>query len=65
MYGNGITQERITAFLPANYDTVGVGTDYDGRDYILIAGFDNAGWTMGDYVLPRLASGLWFGTEVE
>lgn len=49
----------IKQYLPANYRVVEVteaGT--------LIEGEDVAGWTLDDYVLPRLASGLYFGLEV-
>ena len=32
---------------------------------LFIYGEDNAGWTLKDYVLPRLASGNIFAEEVE
>ena len=32
---------------------------------IIIAGEDNAGWTLKDYVLPRLASGMIYARELE
>lgn len=45
------------------------GTDYEiiGRmdDVFIIAGEDVAGWTLDDYVIPRLASGLIFADEIE
>jgi hypothetical protein len=50
----------IRAYLPENYKVVAVH-----EDHVLIAGQDNAGWTLDGYVLPRLASGLYFGEEVE
>lgn len=31
---------------------------------VLIGGVDKAGWTLDDYVIPRLASGLHFAKEV-
>jgi len=31
----------------------------------VIGGEDNAGWTLDDYVLPRLASGGMFGSEID
>ena len=31
---------------------------------IWIAGEDRAGWTLDDYVMPRLNSGLIYGNEV-
>lgn len=44
------------------------GTDYEiiGRmdDVFIIAGEDVAGWTLDDYVIPRLASGLIFAEEI-
>ena len=61
----GTTAERVAAYLPANYKVV--DADITGRtgDTIIIQGTDNAGWTLDGYVLPRLASGLMFGVEVE
>lgn len=54
----------IAQYLPANYKVVetkdvGVGVQ------TLIAGDDNLGWTLDDYVLPRLGSGLYFGQEID
>ena len=44
------------------------GTDYEiiGRmgDVFIIAGEDVAGWTLDDYVIPRLGSGLIFAEEI-
>jgi hypothetical protein len=57
--GNGITAERVAAYMPSNYDVV----SHDETS-VMIQGQDNAGWTLDDYVLPRLASGCMFGTEV-
>ena len=31
----------------------------------IIAGEDRAGWTLDDYVLPRLASGGYIGVEID
>ena len=53
------TREQIAPYLPTNYKVVGS----DGERTV-IAGVDNAGWTLDDYVLPRLASGLYFGHEL-
>lgn len=50
--------ERVAAYLPANY------TASETDDGVLIVGRDVAGWTLDDYVIPRLASGLMFATEV-
>lgn len=49
----------IQAYLPRNY-TVLMGPDGNW----LIVGYDSAGWTLDDYVIPRLASGLHFAEEI-
>jgi hypothetical protein len=51
----------IQAYLPSNYEA-----EYLNQipDTILIHGFDVAGWTLTGYVIPRLASGLYFAKEV-
>ena len=50
----------ITAYLPSNYRILGT---VDG--HTVIAGRDQAGWTLEGYVIPRLASGLYFATEID
>jgi hypothetical protein len=63
--GRDITVDRVGAFLPANYRVVDADiTGLDG-DTVIVAGTDNAGWTLDDYVIPRLASGLLWATEVD
>lgn len=57
--GSGITLEKIARYMPGNYKAL-----VCKNDAVLIRGEDNAGWTLDEYVLPRLASGLWFGEEV-
>lgn len=52
------TLETVRRYLPSNYEA-----DSDGAD-IFIHGTDNAGWTLDGYVIPRLASGLYFAKEV-
>lgn len=52
-------EQEVAAYLPSNYKVLGT----EGDD-VLIGGEDNAGWTLDDYVLPRLASGLRFGQEL-
>lgn len=47
------TLSGVRAYLPSNYQAV---AQDDGS--ILIVGVDRAGWTLADYVIPRLASGL-------
>jgi hypothetical protein len=49
----------VKAYLPGNY-RITEATDTQ----ITITGQDNAGWTLDDYVIPRLASGLIFAREV-
>lgn len=49
--------ETIARYLPANY-SVRRTQDSGTERFVLIQGTDNAGWTLEDYVLPRLASGL-------
>lgn len=51
--------EVVARYLPANYRVTGV----DG-EWTYIAGHDDAGWTLDDYVIPRLASGLYFAEEI-
>lgn len=51
--------EQLARYLPFNYEVV-VGPD--GQPYI--EGHDYAGWTLDDYVIPRLASGLIVAEEV-
>jgi hypothetical protein len=56
---NGRDAKQVWAFLPGNYAIIsGIDGEY------LIAGYDNAGWTMDDYVIPRMASGLIWVKEV-
>jgi len=52
----------VSRYLPSNYRVVEDLT-VDGL-YVTIEGEDSAGWTLDDYVLPRLASGLIFAREV-
>jgi hypothetical protein len=53
------TLATIQRYLPANYEA---HVNSDG--FIVIEGQDSHGWTLDDYVLPRLASGLHFAEEV-
>ena len=52
--------EHVQAYLPANY----TASRTPAGD-ILITGEDVAGWTLHDYVIPRLASGLIWAAEVD
>ena len=55
----GITAAEVAGYLPSNYAVL---TETD--DQIFIQGSDNAGWTLDDYVIPRLGSGLIFAREI-
>lgn len=57
--------EQIAAYLPRNYRVIGrTAIQATAQVYILIGGSDVAGWTLDDYVIPRLASGLIFAEEI-
>lgn len=51
-YGTDI--ETVRAYLPSNYSA------YEGVKplSVLIIGEDSHGWTLEDYVIPRLSSGM-------
>lgn len=51
--------DTVARYLPGNYEVVA-----EGQTMIVIEGEDNAGWTMDDYVIPRLASGLIYAREI-
>lgn len=53
--------ETIQRYMPSNY----TAEYWEGTDTILIRGEDVAGWTLEDYVIPRLASGLYFAKVAE
>lgn len=55
--------EEVAPYLPSNYTVVGRVLER-GHFGTIIAGSDSAGWTLEDYVLPRLASGLRHGVEL-
>jgi hypothetical protein len=50
---------EVKNYLPVNYEVV-----YDDDGLILIRGVDKAGWTLDDYVIPRLGSGLITAREI-
>jgi hypothetical protein len=55
-------EQRLARYLPNNY----TGPFYEeSEDYYYIEGKDRAGWTLDEYVIPRLASGLIFAEEVK
>jgi hypothetical protein len=53
----------VREYLPGNYEVVG-WLSTEGEFTTLVAGYDNAGWTLDDYVIPRLASGLHTAVEI-
>lgn len=61
---------KVEAYLPAGYSVLACEDEEQEpgaelrQGEVLIGGRDEAGWTMDDYVLPRLASGLYIGREV-
>lgn len=52
--GRSLTVKGVAAYLPDNYTVSGISSD---GTVVFIAGKDRAGWTLTDYVIPRLASG--------
>lgn len=53
--------EVVAKYLPSNYVAVAI----PGRsNSTLICGEDVAGWGLDTYVIPRLASGLYWATEL-
>ena len=50
-------------YMPSNYAAFPV-LDYDAKPAVLIVGEDNAGWGLDSYVLPRLASGMYYAREI-
>lgn len=70
------TAEAVARYLPDNYRIIGTGIVYanpiddypDERyfvDCVVVQGEDNCGWTMDDYVLPRLQSGMIACREID
>lgn len=55
------TPKQIEAYLPGNYHFIPNTLTHtpDGRFRVGIEGEDNAGWTLEEYVIPRLNSGMY------
>ena len=51
----------VKDYLPINYKAYKA---IDGTGDVYISGIDNAGWTMDEYVIPRLGSGLINAVEI-
>lgn len=56
----GGDMRRVAAYLPSNYAVL---MEDSTDEAVVISGIDAAGWTLDDYVIPRLASGLMSATE--
>ena len=73
IYSNAADAERVPAYLPDNYEVLHSELDMslapagglNQKRWTVIAGEDVAGWTLDGYVIPRLASGLIFGEEID
>lgn len=58
-----VSIHTVRRFLPDNYSAT--LRQMGRKPEILIYGEDVAGWTLDDYVIPRLASGLIFAKEIQ
>ena len=59
--------KTVQAYMPRGwFATLRTRGNDDGttRQVISVTGRNNAGWTLDDYVIPRLASGNYFAKEV-
>lgn len=54
----------VTAYLPRNYRVEWAG-EFNGQPALLIGGEDDHGWTLHQYVIPRLGSGMIRADEVD
>ena len=63
-------RDNVAAYMPGNYEVIYSEPSREsfareGWRSVVIAGEDNAGWTLDGYVLPRLASGMMTGHEID
>jgi len=58
------TRRAVEAYLPSSY-IVTASHEANGNVVALLEGTDDVGWTLEGYVLPRLASGLYYGREFD
>ncbi len=67
--GLGCNAEKVATYLPPNYRVEGAATLNEtwGTPYkvVVISGVDAHGWTLDDYVIPRLGSGLMSAKEID
>ena len=69
---NARTRSEAEAYMPGNYSVIAELTEADlGRErgthspVFVIAGKDERGWTLNDYVIPRCQSGLLWVDEID
>jgi hypothetical protein len=60
---NATSSGAVGAYLPENYYIVQTVDEPDGRCKVVISGHDVAGWTLDDYVIPRLGTGNFVARE--
>ena len=48
----GATAYTVSQYLPGNYEVAGVLDD----GTVVVSGHDRFGWSMDDYIIPRLES---------
>lgn len=63
-------RDNVAAYMPGNYEVIYSEPSREsfareGWRSVVIAGEDNAGWGLDTYVLPRLASGMMTGREID
>jgi hypothetical protein len=59
------SKKEIEAYLPANFRVSYISNLPDGKVDAVVEGYDMKGWTMADYVIPRLQSGNIWGTRFD
>lgn len=52
-------ESEVARYLPGNYRVMGWS-----HEWVVIQGEDDHGWTLDDYVIPRLGSGLISAREI-
>jgi hypothetical protein len=62
--------ETVARYLPANYSVIGtVPTGHEAWPFenacAVVCGTDQSGWTLDDYVIPRLVSGVFSSKEIK
>lgn len=56
--------EAVARYLPSGWQVLSTWAE-GVYAMALIGGTDRAGWTLDDYVIPRLASGMRYASEVD